>query len=186
MEIRSGSPASMASLAAGGFPPEVLRLGLGALLRLALFVGASREKEKLRRKQHPFTATDLAVATEIDRGAVALLRDWPRPLRELLRNMLPPDVTDLAALNFSKIFGNFYRHVFRVLPRGEFGFLQDAFESFVVEDWPGLIRGQHRYFSFAVRRSSHWVAANKAERIARTTGRGFGISPVRAKPTPYF
>jgi len=157
-------------LAAGGFPPEVLRLDLGALLRLALFVGASREKEKLRRKQRPFTATDLAVATEIDRGAVALLRDWPRPLRESLRNMLPPDVTDLAALNFSRIFGNFYRHLFRVLPRGEFGFLHDAFERFVVEDWPGLIRGQHRYFSSAVRRSSHWVAANEAERIARTTG----------------
>jgi hypothetical protein len=157
-------------LAAGGFPPEVLRLGLGALLRLALFVGASREKEKLRRKQRPFTATDLAVATEIDRGAVALLRDWPLPLREVLRNTLPPDVTDLAALNFSKIFGNFYRHLFRVLPRSEFGFLHDVFERFVVEDWPGLIRGQHRYFSAAVRRSSHWVAANEAERIARTTG----------------
>jgi hypothetical protein len=157
-------------LAAAGLPPEVLRLGLGALLRLAFFVGASREKETLRRKQRPFTATDLAVATEIDRGAVALLRDWPRPLRESLRNMLPPDVTDLAALNFSKIFGNFYRHLFRVLPRSEFGFLHDAFERFVVEDWPGLIRGQHRYFSPAVRRTSHWVAANEAERIARTTG----------------
>ncbi len=104
-------------LAAGGFPPEMFRLGLGDLLRLVLFVGASREKERLRTKQRPFTATDLAVATEIDRGAVAVLRDWPRPLRELLRNMLPPDVTDLVALNFSKIFGNFYRHLFRVLPR---------------------------------------------------------------------
>ncbi len=152
-----------------GFPLEMLRLELGALLRLALFVGSSREKDKLRTKQRPFTATDLAVAIEIDRGAVAVLRDWPRPLREVLRNMLPPEVANPAALNFSKIFGNFYRHLFRVLPRSEFGFLHDAFESFVVEDWPGLIRGQHRYFSSAVRRSSHWVAANEAERLARTT-----------------
>ncbi|HYM74853.1 MAG TPA: hypothetical protein VE377_02655 [Candidatus Dormibacteraeota bacterium] len=83
--------------------------------------------------------------------------------------MLPRDGTDLAALNFNEIFGNFYRHLFRVLPRSEFGFLHDAFERFVVEDWPGLIRGQHRYFSSAVRRSSHWVAANEAERIACTT-----------------
>ena len=157
-------------LAAVGFPPEMLRLGLGALLRLALFVGASREKDKLRRKQRPFTATDLAVATEIDRGAVAVLREWPRPLREALRNMLPPEITDPAALNFSKIFGNFYRHLFRVLPRSEFGFLHDAFERFVIEDWPGLIRGQHRYFSAAVRRSSHWVTANEAEVIAHTAG----------------
>ena len=122
------------------------------------------------RKQRPFIATDLAVATEIDRGAVAVLREWPRPLREVLRNMLPPEVADPAALNFSKIFGNFYRHLFRVLPRSEFGFLHDAFEKFVIEDWKGFIRGQHRYFSAAVRQNSQWVTANEAEVIAHTAG----------------
>jgi hypothetical protein len=152
------------------FPPEMLRLGLGALLRLALFVGSIREKDKLRRKQRPFTATDLAVATEIDHGAVAVLREWPRPLREVLRNMLPPEVAAPAALNFSNIFGNFYRHLFRVLPRNEFGFLHEAFEKFVIEDWKGLIRGQHRYFSAAVRQNSQWVTANEAEVIAHTAG----------------
>ena len=153
-----------------GFPPEMLRLGLGALLRLVLFVGASHEKGKLRTKQRPFIATDLAVATEIGRGAVAVLRDWPRPLREVLKNMLPPAVADPAALNFSKIFGNFYRHLFRVLPRRDFGFLHDVFERFVIEDWKGLIRGQHRYFSAAVRQNSQWVTANEAEVIAHTAG----------------
>ena len=153
-----------------GFPPEMLRLSLGALLRLVLFIGSIREKDKLSRKQRPFAATDLAVATEIDRGADAVLREWPRPLREVLRNMLPPGVTDPASLNFSKIFGNFYRHLFRVLPRSEFGFLHDVFESFVIEDWKGLIRGQHRYFSPAVVRNSHWMTADEAERTAHTTG----------------
>ena len=33
-----------------------------------------------------------------------------------------------------------------------------------------MIRGQHRYFSAAVRRNSHWVTADEAERIARTSG----------------
>jgi hypothetical protein len=70
--------------------------------------------------------------------------------------MLPPEADNPAALSFSEIFGNFYRHLFRVLPRNEFGFLHDVFETFVIEDWPGLIRGQHRYFSAAVRRNSHW------------------------------
>lgn len=78
--------------------------------------------------------------------------------------------TQPAALNFSEIFGNFYRHLFRVLPRGDFGFLHDLFEKFVIEDWKGLIRGQHRYFSAAVRLNSPWVAAGEAERIARTGG----------------
>jgi hypothetical protein len=82
---------------------------------------------------------------------------------------LIPQSANVATLNFSDIFGNFYRHLFRVLPRPEFGFLHDAFEQFVIEDWKGFIRGQHRYFSAAVRRNSHWVTAKEAERIGRTT-----------------
>ena len=66
--------------------------------------------------------------------------------------------------------GIFIATCFAFFRAGEFGFLHDAFERFVIEDWKGLIRGQHRYFSSAVRRSSHWVAANEAERMARTTG----------------
>ncbi len=148
----------------------MLELRLGALLRLILFMGDNREKDGLRRKQRPLAATDLVAATEIDRAAVALLGEWPGPLRKILRHMLPPESTHPADLNFSEIFGNFYRHLFRVLPRGEFGFLHDAFEKFVIEDWKGLIRGQHRYFSAAVRRRSPWAAVTEAERIARTGG----------------
>jgi hypothetical protein len=52
-----------------------------------------------------------------------------------------------------------------------FGFLHDVFERFVIEDWNGVIRGQHRYFSAVVRRNSPpWVTAGEAERIARVGG----------------
>ena len=61
--------------------------------------------------------------------------------------MIPPEADNPAALNFKAIFGNFYRHLFCVLPRSEFEFFHDAFERFVIEDWKGLVRGQHRYFS---------------------------------------
>jgi len=151
------------------FVPELLQLRLGALLRFILFIGSINEGSILRRKQQPFRATDLAGAMAICRGAVALLRDWPRPFREVLRRMIPQSANP-ATLNFSDIFRNFYRHLFRVLPRQEFGFLHDAFEEFVIEDWKGFIRGQHRYFSAAVRRNSQWVTANEAEKIARITG----------------
>jgi hypothetical protein len=80
-----------------------------------------------------------------------------------------PVLEDPAALTFRIIFGNFYRHLFRVLPRSEFGFLHDAFERFVIEDWDGFIRGQHRYFSAFTRRNCQWMAANEAEKTARTT-----------------
>jgi hypothetical protein len=65
------------------------------------------------------------------------------------------------------LFGNFYRHLFRVLPRNEFGFLHDAFEDFVLEDWPGVVRGQHRFFSTLTRRNSQWIAADTAEATMR-------------------
>jgi hypothetical protein len=161
--------AAEAALANCGFPREMFDLRLGSLLRLILFVGSIKEQDRLRRRQVFFSATDLATAIEIGRTAATMLGDWPRPFRAVLRHMLP-EATDPAAFNFTRIFGNFYRHLFRVLPRNEFGFLHEAFENFVVEDWKGFLRGQHRYFSAAVRRSSHWVTANKAEEIARTTG----------------
>lgn len=157
-------------LSACSFPPGMLALRLGPLLRFILFVGATRQEDGLRRKQRPFASTNLIMAAEIDRSAAALLSDWPRRLREALRHMLPPESTHPAAQNFHAIFGNFYRHLFRVLPRGEFGFLHDAFERFVIEDWKGLIRGQCRYFSDAVRLNSAWVSIDEAERIARTGG----------------
>jgi hypothetical protein len=84
--------------------------------------------------------------------------------------MLPPETENPAALNFKDIFGNFYRHLFRVLARGEFGFLHEVFERFVIEDWKGLIRGQHRYFSPVVRQKCYWVTASEAERMARMAG----------------
>ena len=157
------------NLADFGFSQQLLQLKLGALLRFILFIGSINEGSILRQKQRPFRATDLAGSMAICRGAVALLRNWPQQLLGVLRRMIPQSVSP-AALNFSDVFGNFYRHLFRVLPRREFGFLHDAFKRFVIEDWDGLIRGQHRYFSAAVRQSAHWITVNQAESIACTTG----------------
>lgn len=153
------------------FPPELRRLALGPLLRLIRFLGLTMDKDKLRRKQRPFSRTDLPTAIQAGQAAIAALRDWPRPLREVLRRMLPADGENLTTIKFSKIFGNFYRHLFHVLPRREFGFLHDAFEKFVIEEWKGVIRGQHRHFSTATRRHSYWVTVNEAEPLARTYGR---------------
>ncbi len=152
------------------FPPELRRLALGPLLSLIRFLGLTMDKDRLRGKQHPFYRTDLMTAIQVGKAATAALKDWPRPLREILRLMLPPEGENLATMKFSKIFGNFYRHLFHVLPRREFGFLHDAFERFVIEEWKGVIRGQHRRLSMATRRSSYWMTVSEAEPLARTCG----------------
>lgn len=92
--------------------------------------------------------------------------DWPLSFREMLKCMLPGQVESAADLNFLEIFGNLYRHLFRVLPRTDLGFLHEAFERFVLEDWQGLVRGQHRWFSRAIRKSAQWMAAAEGEKVA--------------------
>ena len=163
-------PGAVAELAVSDyhFPRELKWLALGPLLRLIRFLGLTMDKDKLRWKQRPFPRTDLMTGMQASEAAIRILRDWPRSFREILRRMLPPDPDNPAALNFSDIFGNFYRHLFHVLPRRECGFLHEAFERFVIEEWKGVIRGQHRYFSAAVRRNSRWVPANEAEQMAHT------------------
>jgi hypothetical protein len=149
-----------------GFPPEMIQMQLGSLLKLILFLGSVKER---LRKQQPFAGTDLKAAIEINRTAVMLLSNWPVPLCERLRSVVLATAEDPSTLTFRNIYGNFYRHLFRVLPRSEFGFLHDAFERFVMDDWDGFIRGQHRYFSSVTRQNAQWMTANEAEKTARTT-----------------
>ncbi|PYS49292.1 MAG: hypothetical protein DMG13_23725, partial [Acidobacteria bacterium] len=156
------------SIAEHGFPPEMLEMKLGSLLRLILFLSSIKEKGRLGQKQRPFAGTDLATAIQIGRAAVTMLRDWPQPLREALRFMASATLDDPAALNFRTSFPNFYRHLFYTLPRSEFRFVRDVFERFVIEDWNGFIRGQHRYFSAETHRNSQWLASSVAARTART------------------
>jgi hypothetical protein len=147
----------------------MLEMKLGSLLRLILFLSSIKEKGRRGQERRPFTPTDLAATIEIGRAAVTMLRDWPRPLREALRSMAPATLDDPAALHFRTIFPNFYRHLFYTLPRGGFGFLRDIFERFVVEDWNGFIRSQHRYFSAETHRKSQWVSSGVAQRMACIT-----------------
>ena len=109
------------------FPPQVARLRLGLLLRLIRSLGLLGEEERLCRRQRPFNGTDLTTAIQADQAAIAALRDWPRSWRKVLRGMVPEKTQNAAALSLSNSFGNFYRHLFYVLPRNEFGFLQEAF-----------------------------------------------------------
>ena len=156
-------------LGAACLAPELQRLELGSLLRLVLFAGSIGDEGWLRPKQRPFAATDLTGAKNVGREAAALFKEWPRPFHEALRHMLPAEVEDPSTLNFSRIYGNFYRHLFRVLSDDEAAFLRQEFERFVVADWKGLIRGNHRYFSPTVHAHSHWMCAHDAEKLARTS-----------------
>jgi hypothetical protein len=145
------------------FPLALYNLPLGRLLWLVRSIGLIADQNGLRFKQRTFPRTDLNVAIQAGQSAIAMLKDWPQFFREILKRMIP--ATPATALNFAEVFGNFYRHLFRVLPRQEFGFLHEAFEQFVIEDWNSPVR-QRRYFTPAVRRNTRWMSADEAERSA--------------------
>jgi hypothetical protein len=150
-----------------GFPPELAGLTLGSLLVLLCCAGSFGHQDISRRRRQHFTRTELRVAIQIGQTAVSLLRNWPHRLRAALKGMVPENPEDAAALRFHEIFGAFYFRLFRGLPRKEFGFLHDVFEEFVSEDWRGLVRGQHRFFSVSTREKSPWIPVNQAAREAR-------------------
>ncbi len=151
-------------------PPTQMKLSLDATLRLIRFLGSIHENGRIRRKQIR-TFAELDVATRIGIGATTMLMDWPRSFKDTLRRMANEPSHGPPTLNFHKVFGNFYCHLFDVLPRKEFGSLHDAFETFVAEDWNGLVRGQHRWFSGALRASTKWITASEAQRVYGVTKR---------------
>jgi hypothetical protein len=154
--------------------PDQINLPLDATLRLIRFLGSVHEDGRIRRKQiRPFAELDIAIRIGI--GATTMLMDWPRSFKDTLRRMANDPNQGPPALNFHKVFGNFYRHLFNVLPRKEFGFLHEAFESFVSEDWNGLVRGQHRWFSDAICKNTTWLVASEAENIAGTHSKRLGL-----------
>lgn len=149
------------------FPPELARLRLGPLLRLIRSLGLLGEEDKLRRKQRAFYSTDLVTAIQVDQAAAGALRDWPRAWRKMLNSMVVKKTADAAAMSLSDSFGNFYRHLFYALPRTEFRFLHEGFETFVVEDWEGVVRGGYRTVSVGTRERSIWISADQAAKKAQ-------------------
>ncbi len=141
------------------FPPVMAELKLDSLLRLIRFLGSIQENGRLLRKQRRFSLGDLKAAMQVDTAAAPLLMDWPRSFREMLRHKLPGKVANAGALSLNDVLGHFHRYLCRVLPRNEFGFLYDAFEKFVMEDWNGLIRHWNPRFSSANRGNFHWISA---------------------------
>ena len=77
--------------------------------------------------------TDLNTAIEVGQAATATLKDWPGSWCKMLRRITLEKTQNAAELSLGESFGNFYRHLFYALPRSDFGFLHEGFETFVVE-----------------------------------------------------
>jgi hypothetical protein len=163
------SPGAAAELELGDchFPLKVAQLALDPLLRLIRFLGLLGGQASVHRKQRPLHRTDLITAIEAGQAATVALKDWPRSWCKVLRRIALEKTENAAELSLWESFGNFHRHLFYALPRSDFGFLHEGFETFVVEDWKGVVRGHCRTLSARTRGKSMWIPAQQAAQKAR-------------------
>jgi hypothetical protein len=162
------SPGAAAELELGDchFPLKVAQLGLEPLLRLIRFLGLLGGQASVRGKQRPLHWTDLLTAIEAGQTAAAALKDWPQSWCKVLRRIALEKTQNAAKLSLGESFGNFYRHLFYALPRSDFGFLHEGFDTFVVEDWKGVVRRGCRTLSAGTREKSMWISAQQAAKKA--------------------
>jgi hypothetical protein len=100
-----------------GFPAFVGATQLDPLLRLIRFLGSIQEDGRLRSKQRNFAKSDLRHTISVGIAAATLLRDWPDGFRQMLKSVVLQNRENIAELSFRTVFGNFYRHLFEILPR---------------------------------------------------------------------
>jgi len=152
--------AGEADMNRAGFASALTNLRLDSLLRVISFAGSLQERARAFIHQSKF-ASHFDAAIQACCAAASLLRDWPHPFHEMLRRMVPDKDENPAALSLHDAYGKLYNRLSRRFPRDEFGFLHNAFEDFVTQNWKGLVRGQHRHHS-------QWVVAAEAGRLIGT------------------
>jgi hypothetical protein len=74
-------------------------------------------------------------------------------------SFLPVPENDRGVITFRGLYGDYYQYLLDAAHRVEFRFLTDAFDEFVMRDWPGLLRGQHRIVPQTMRGEKRWIPA---------------------------
>jgi hypothetical protein len=127
-------------LAVYRLPQKVLGLQLGSLLRLVLLLGSIKQKGTQCGKNMSIDINSPAAAAQVCQSAIAMLKDWPSPLYDVLKKMLPlTDTNNPDTWKLNQAFGRFYHRLFLNLSHRKFSFLLDTVHSVVMEQWHGFM-----------------------------------------------
>jgi hypothetical protein len=146
-----------------GFPSELGKLKLSALLRLVRFLGSIQQEGNLLARCGRSQGADLDTATQMVSGASRLLANWPESFIKFLRRNASK--SDQGFTFVGRTFGTFYRRLFADFSGDEFGFLHRAFERFVIQYWEGPISGQESWVTPWSLQESKWYSAEEASRV---------------------
>jgi hypothetical protein len=110
------------------------------------------------------------VSWPISSYAAEVLGTWPQGMKSLMER-LRGGAREEDSGRLGKAFGGFYTALYKAFGAPEFGFLRDAFESYVAECWTGPIARRNRRLDAAVLDAVAWIPANHACRILEVSRR---------------
>jgi hypothetical protein len=147
-------------------PVELAGLSLDDLIGFICACASFSNGDKSARKP---ALTYLGTAMSVAYQAARFLRKWPSGFHNRLRELLPVPENDRGVITFRGLYGDYYQYLLDAAHRVEFRFLTDAFDEFVMRDWPGLLRGQHRIVPQTMRGEKRWIPALQAAKRAGLT-----------------
>lgn len=120
-----------------GLPP----LAAPEWVRLAKYLGQFSESSQPTRPGQVANLHQLEVATALMNGLSRLLEDWPRNFHAMLASI---HRTQEATPSLRRAFSPIYRVLYGELNAPCFQFLRDAFESYLHENWWGIVCKRNR------------------------------------------
>ena len=146
---------------------EIFALPFPSLLRVIGFLGATFHPSASSMKQLSYNRSELQSAIGVVEAAGKVLTNWPNNYHSQIHAANGNyKIEDEYDKKLAVAFGNYYRHLFRVLAGDEFNFLREAFETYLGAEWNGLIRGQHRKLSDTVKMGKNWIMVSEAAKMA--------------------
>lgn len=161
----AGFPVGIGSfdLGSAGFPAGMADMALDDLIGLIIAFASLQRRDNRSRKP---ALTDLGTAMSIACQAAHVLKEWPSCFHERLCALLPNSPSERTEVTFRGVYGDFYQYLLDAAHQAEFKFLTDAFDEFVTQYWPGVVRGQHRLIPQLIHDQLRWIPARQAARLA--------------------
>jgi hypothetical protein len=164
----AGFPIGIGSfdLGSAGFPAELVGLALDDLIGLILATSALQQNPTQPQKP---AVTDLVTAQRVTLEAARVLMGWPSGFHDSLSALLPSPERIHGSATFRGVYGDFYQYLLDTSHYADFRFLTNAFDRFVAQDWPGVVRGQNLLLQQATRDRMRLIPAIQAARLSGLT-----------------
>lgn len=121
-----------------------VELSAASLIRLIRYLGQFEDGQAPERPGQLGDLHELDVARKVFSRAAVLLDDWPTNFNQLLAATLQNRPVS-PSLKMS--FGRLYRLIYKDLEAPCFGFVREAFEGFIKDQWWGIICRRNRHLS---------------------------------------